>query len=737
MKKFTIGLSVCAAALLIGCGGGGSGSSSSSSTTANGQSTDEIMANAKVTIYAGSLKGKILATTRTSNDTNGRYSADLGSYKGPILVKTECDANTTLYNFNGTKIGKCNLTTPLYSAAIVGNSGSITASVSPFTTAMVYAAVPDGNLSQPITPEQLQKARIAVATAYGLNTDPVSIIPSDSEAYKNKIKTFDDIDKNHTALIHAMVKDAKTGKIGTDLNSTIKTKLNVKDVNVSDMNASDAPILTAKGTFNTLRTTVNNISNSDGTGSVDKEVNKISNDFKNLSVDVDSAVTPLGNIINMIGQKKFEKLSDGNITIDTNDNKTYTYTIEKTNGGKYTGTIVFNANFTGTDLTKNFDYTAKIKDAELPYNDTNTDKKQILTGNLELKNDASSKMVYLTLNNVQLVAKDEQTISIDKIDADMKYSLNSNNEPDPKYVEVNTIKLSGNVLNKYDVNVTLSANYTKTANTNLAFDQEYVKVEGGVDCIDSDKNYVNEQPTGYVKYKTKAGNWIKLQTTNSWGDGFWFASEYNDYNGLKQEQYAGYDSSRFDLSNAKCPNSDTPEIFRIETNYNDNFYNGGVVPNKLTLTGDIKDTKNNMELNGNIIVSSDDIKNIDLSKENQKLGAKLDANVVLKRPDYADTSLIIAGNYFPSGAGNLDINFKYADASYIDVNAKWNSDESGRVKITSLNGFRTTLPVNKEGDIDFTNPIYVYINNSKVGKIQQNGDLYRIKYNDGSFESLQ
>lgn len=729
MKKLSLGISICAAAFIIGCGGGGGGSSSSSASNTNnsGEATDELMVNADVTIYAGSKSGKVLAKTKT--DENGTYNVTL-NYKGPILVEVKCNENTTLKDFNGTDLGECNLTTPLYSANIIEDSNNIITAATPFSTAVVYAAT-EGNLSKTITKEALQKAKLAVAYAYNLNIDPISINPSQSEIYKNKIQTFDNLDSNHTALIEQIIEDAKDGAIGDDLNSSLKNDLNVTEVNASDVNISAGPILTAKATFDALRTTINNISNPDETGSVDLEVKKISDDFRNITVDTEAAINPLGTIISMISEHKtFEPIEDGNITINTDDNQTFTYTIDK-NDTNFTGQIVFNDDlYQDVDFNTNFEYEANITNAELPYNEENLNKKQYLSAKLKLTNDSSNKVVNLLFNDIKL-SSDEENLSIDKVDASIKYDIDENNEPQPKYVKISTIQLSGNVLDKYDANVTINVSYTKTANTDVPMDLEFVELEGGVDCENEYGEPIGK-PNGTIKYQIADGTWVTLPIVNSWSNGVWFYKELNS------EDFAGIGDDRFDLSEMSCDNGN-PHIFETDYYYTDEFYNGGVVPNKISINGDIKDLNNSMELIGNITVQSPDINEIDVIKDNQHFYIDTTADVLLKRPNYADTELYIHGTYkSDKDPRKLEINFKYGDYDYIDVLGQWGANtQAGTVTITGLNGFRTTIPVNEEGNIDFTNPIPVYVNNEKVGELQRNGDIYRIKYNDDTFELLQ
>jgi len=89
MKKFALGLSVCAAAFIIGCGGG-SGSSSSSSTIST---KTKVVATVEASIVKGAKVCQINTTNCGISDSNGKVSLYVPSL--PVKLEVKID-NLTL-----------------------------------------------------------------------------------------------------------------------------------------------------------------------------------------------------------------------------------------------------------------------------------------------------------------------------------------------------------------------------------------------------------------------------------------------------------------------------------------------------------------------------------------------------------------------------------------------------------------------------------------------------------------
>jgi len=113
--------------LLAGCGGGGGGGSTSA--IVSGVASKGIIRNGTIRIYslnADGSKGSLLRETTTDN--SGAYSADIGSYQGPLLVEA---SGSYTDEATGATV-EVPAAEPLR-AAMIAQSGNLTVSVTPLT----------------------------------------------------------------------------------------------------------------------------------------------------------------------------------------------------------------------------------------------------------------------------------------------------------------------------------------------------------------------------------------------------------------------------------------------------------------------------------------------------------------------------------------------------------------------------------------------------------------------------
>lgn len=151
--KFT--LSTLAFAALVACGGGGGGSGGNSagngnetskSVQVNGVAAKGLLANAKVELFELTANGpapKALAEGTT--DANGKFSLSVPATQSSLLVVVTAIAGTTMLDETQVENGKYKAiaVTPgmkLRSFVKDASSGTVTASVNPFTDAAVTAA---------------------------------------------------------------------------------------------------------------------------------------------------------------------------------------------------------------------------------------------------------------------------------------------------------------------------------------------------------------------------------------------------------------------------------------------------------------------------------------------------------------------------------------------------------------------------------------------------------------------
>jgi hypothetical protein len=120
-------------ALVCGCGGGGGGGSQpgpSAASTVSGTASKGLIRNGTVNIYAAGSngsRGSLLASVTT--DDQGRYSAVIASYNGPIVIEA---AGKYLDEATGeTKVIEA--ASPLVAAVGTVSGGAVSVAVTPFT----------------------------------------------------------------------------------------------------------------------------------------------------------------------------------------------------------------------------------------------------------------------------------------------------------------------------------------------------------------------------------------------------------------------------------------------------------------------------------------------------------------------------------------------------------------------------------------------------------------------------
>jgi len=754
---------------IIGCGGGGGGNSSSSASTSSnvsGSAVDELIGNGIVKIYAGSLNGKLLATTRTSdkNNTYGAYSVTINGYTGPILVKISCDGNSTFKEDNGS-IVKCNLDVPLYSANLV-DGGNVVTNVTPITTQMVAIAT-DGNLSKPIDATTLKEAKIKVAAIYGI--DPVVVNPVDNTTYKTIINTMhtvakDYADNNMSKVIQILNTDSKDGKLGDDnitkvLFTSLKSKIDSpvledynesKGINLSDINISIPydGIGAVKAVVQGLRDNLYSISNKDQNGTLDEEV-KAFNNVINRDV-IKNTQYELGALANVIGATidPNESMS-GTVTNDNgtykyqvtanSDNTEFNYTITW-NGNDYKGVIKTSQNYKSVsspdNLSSNMFYEIK---GSLPSNDNKT-----INAYIEAHKN-NDNTFSINLNNVSIKGA-QDSLEISNVQIDGKYFTytddNNNTNADLNYIRLNNVELNAKLDNRFEINGSLSLNWiqnSKLANNHPQGSyQELYWLEPVLTCINSNNNEAT--PTGgYVIFKYNGNNYTLNEAWSDNGYNMAFSAYFDNDPLIMADSRGDFwsyvdNQNNYDLSNVQCPTGYSPKIEWVNKDIDDEFSNDGFVPNKITFNGVVKDLNTNIELDGKITSTSSNIQSVDLDRDEVPF-TNTNVNVVLKRPQYPDTSVNADIVFNTDKTSKVDMSYSYGD-DIIRLLGNWNADQTGTVTITDLMGVKIIIPVDRGG-----NPIYnktmVQFDGENVGKLEDRGDdLPVIHFDDGEVESI-
>lgn len=170
----TLSLLVMAMVTLTGCGGGGGttattsgGDTTGNSTMLNGLATKGPIANGTASIFAitNGQKGSLLTTASTG--TNGTFTANLGSYSGPVMVEVTNGSYTDEATGKTVQVGSM-----ILRAALDNASGNVTVAITPLTEAAVQY------MNGTLTTNMITLANTTMATKFGM-TDIVHTLPHD------------------------------------------------------------------------------------------------------------------------------------------------------------------------------------------------------------------------------------------------------------------------------------------------------------------------------------------------------------------------------------------------------------------------------------------------------------------------------------------------------------------------------------------------------------------------------
>jgi len=770
MKLKTLAVSAIVAGMLIGCGGGSSDSDNteSSSSEVVGTAVDEIIQNGVVELHAGSPAGEILVTTRT--DMNGNYKATVKNYTGVVVSVIKCDEQSRMKGFDGADLGKCNLDVPLMTAVEVAKNTTVKAHASPMTT-MLVALATRGNNSSKIDTTKLTKAKKTIAYMYGI--DPTVLNPATNDIYKKEVLALHQVAQNNHLnmgdLIKALNADAADGIIGDDnssLVSGIKQQLSnngIKSsfimgasstINAAVIGASSVPydaIGIARSTFSTVRGQIDSIANENETGTLNKEAQAIENSItKNTFETVGKNVEVMGRLLEVVVDSDLNvsgtfKLDNGNefdYSLDTDDNKSWSYTLKDSNGDEYKGSIISNIDTRNQDSWENLpdSITATI-DGKIPNKNGSTDVKA------NVKFNKNGSLMTLDINNLY-IGTNSDNVAIKNVKVEVGYEdVENDGEKEPKahYVKLKSITLDTTLDNRFTFDGTITVDYVQNKiiadryGKNDMFHTEVEEVRFAIECNNSNHDYYDgdkiptytlEGKTYTVDYCDNNGN-----TCYDWNVNAILEGEV-DNDEIKK-------SITVNVDELQCKDgSDVITTGWMSVESYDDVSNSGYIPNMVKFEGKVKDLDTKVELDGTISAKSDQMSTFDVDNENIALPGKVSLAVILKRPNFADT--IVNGTYEilnSEGDERLTVSYKEGTTDLVTMKANYdkiNGDTlvSGVVEISSINGLRATIPVTKEGDIDYSRNIPVYVGSIKVGNIEERDGLPVVKYMDGTFESF-
>ena len=140
---------VCSLSVMLfamaACGGGGGGAAAPGAgpapavTSVSGVASKGIIANGLIKVYAVNSDSSLRLLASTTTDPSGKYSADLGTYVGPMLVEASGS-----YTDEATGTIKTVTADAPLRAALPNASGAVSMAVTPLTELAVVKAGPGG-----------------------------------------------------------------------------------------------------------------------------------------------------------------------------------------------------------------------------------------------------------------------------------------------------------------------------------------------------------------------------------------------------------------------------------------------------------------------------------------------------------------------------------------------------------------------------------------------------------------
>ncbi|WP_456402776.1 hypothetical protein, partial [Hydrogenimonas sp.] len=302
------------------------------------------------------------------------------------------------------------------------------------------------------------------------------------------------------------------------------------------------------------------------------------------------------------------------------------------------------------------------------------------------------------------------------------------------YVKLTDITLDGALDSNYTATGTLSVGYTMNSSlaTNGGISEAYsTRIEGEVSCID---------PTTSQWYSdyNNSGFSITLGTVS-----YAIATDSTGYFRTEIEGEYYYD----DLQNASitfdtnCSQGiPTFEWMYSQIDSKPIVGNSGYIPNTMTLSGALKNVQTGTELDGTVgvqLLNAADMNLSDLDHVDDDPHVKVTVSGTLKRAGLDDMSLNLTHEYDPDTQTNSSTLAYVYGMTTLNATGTYNdSTEDGNITISSGNGLAMTI-VFDNGDIDYNATTPLTKDGRVVGTLDNETGIVRIKYIDGSFESLQ
>ena len=778
MKKSYLALSAIAFTTLMmsGCSKDGSSSKDDTEVTnakLSGVAVDELILNGLVKVT--DVAGNELQTGRTSN-ADGSYELQLSEYTGVTVLSVSCDADSELLKADNTKVA-CPTNTLLRSVATV-NSGveELTVHISPLTE-IVYAQAVErsGGDVASLSTENIQASKDVVGQMFGfdpLATNPVTntlassaIASMNTLADANSSLTMMDLveqladeladgEANGAAdetlqLLVAQMKEDNIENALVDNNGTIV------DVQPTDPTVFDK-ITASRLFFEELRTQGYSVANQNGTGFLDVEADAMGETLDSITLDTEYLAGAVSTMIEAIMQAEDENTSTADLTIPNTwasaggtdpqivgtlerdsavrTNWTYTFgTASSSNlwSGMITMPIedVQEANET---LLQDFTTLAVSISGTLPLDQNSTDAAQRFTVNLDAELTKKTFGASFAMD-ANITDNADVELALSNVTADIGYSFNASNELVPSYAKPYTMTVQGRVKHyTLDGSLNISNYVQNTAAANNGLVVEFPETEAFFQGTCNSGNIDNIRLVlGGTDYYPNYQDIYDGDGNNSNGFNFFVGfSVDGEYDYLElQDALTAEGCSMMQIYNTST-----------YTNSNEAIANAGYLPQDIVFEGRVENTTTNAFVEGRVAVNVVNAADVDLVEiEQDENGSAtipqgtIDITGKLQMPE-RPLMLITVGldNTVDAKKPVIDASYSY-DTTVVNLATTVDTElDKADVVITNQVGLKIDVAV--DGDQPLTGTVTQ--DGVDIGVIEEINGVPRVKYVDGTFESL-
>ncbi len=771
-----MGIGAVTAALLAGslffagCGGGDDAppTVTAAGVELTGTAVDELILNGKVQVREGSASGNIIGEGRTS-DTDGTYTIDVGDFKGVAVVKVTCDADSELYFPATGKKEPCPLQTELFSAASV-ESEKVTVNVAPATHVMFMMAT-GGNVNAVLDKTRVEEARQITANIFG--ADPIADDPTEG-VYAKVIEAFheaaDDANISIQEFVDDIADDASDGILGDDtpqLVADLAQSMSANSVTTELVTAivennqttyvpDDSPVVddiaAAKALFASLRSQAYSLYSVDqNSGLLYDEAKALQSVLESTTFNVDLAGSAIGNIASLITLSIDSNLTANSTTVASDtagnareinvsradlDASVWNYEFYDNIGGNAamiaSGSVTLPSADPAADinLSSLTDLYMAI-DGTLPENYFGEQVQNVQQISASIHISPITDGMDLNVSDIVLTSSAGSQVGLRTLQAQVGYDFNESDTVDPftlNYIKLTQVGIGGVLGQDYTAEGVFDISYTISTpmqSIGVGFKDVWVtNIEGYIACIDSDGNYI-ESYGGDLKIDLGDGNIV---------DAYAYGGNlYTRVDGIYENIDPAVSITYTDSCSIGSP---VLQYFNTYSYVDDMIIgNSGYIPESVLFKGEIANLKTGTAFNGSIGSKLLNAADIDINRDNE---AQIEVTLsgTLKRSGMGDMLLNLSYSYDPATTQNrYEGSYSY-DNTLVTIDGEYNeASKEGRLDIGSGAGVGIKI-VTSNGTIDLANTTPVTKDGKEIGRLDNETGIWRIKYYDGSFESL-